>query len=154
MAKRVKCNGCKEYTDKADAIFNGVSYFCDWDCVYKKQNQKPAKAKNKSATKPKKPKLSTDFSTETRERILRGDRYRCRLCGKKSGNLAVHHIHYRSEKIPIEDLTSPYNGVTLCNEPCHLGIVHGNKRKYQPLLIELARKREDEGDWQTLIGTE
>lgn len=126
MAK-VRCNGCKEYFDKDSAIRVGISNFCSDDCRFAKAKPKPAPKRDKPRTR--KPGPSTDFPAATRERILERDGYRCRFCGKQSGNLAIHHIRYRSErKLGIEFLTSEANGITLCNTPCHLDVIHKDAR--------------------------
>lgn len=53
----------------------------------------------------------------------------CQLCGK-TNNLHIHHIYYRSEL----GMTVEKNLIRLCVN-CHL-LVHSNKKKYQPKLLE------------------
>lgn len=67
-----------------------------------------------------------------RDSIFARDNYTCVICGKKGGNLVVHHLIRFSVilKLPKEMqrlfLWYPYNGWTLC-EDCHKE-VHGNAR--------------------------
>lgn len=142
MAKR-RCNGCKEYFDKNDLELIGVSSFCSRDCFYKKENSL-TKARSDSFKSSTGSKSDTDFSPEVKQHVLERDRYRCGLCGRKGGNLAIHHIHYRTEKheVGLEFLTSALNAITLCNTPCHLNIVHGDKKKWKPILLDLVQRRE------------
>lgn len=58
----------------------------------------------------------------------------CQLCGSTS-YLHIHHIYYRSQL----GLTTPKNLIRLCSE-CHYK-VHSNKRKYQPILLEMQYKK-------------
>lgn len=53
----------------------------------------------------------------------------CQLCGSTS-NLHIHHIYYRSQG----GMTIEKNLIRLC-ENCHR-LVHSNKKKYQPMLLE------------------
>ncbi len=59
---------------------------------------------------------------------------RCALC-YSTYNLHYHHIYYRSERKDLID--DPSNGIMLCEE-CHR-LVHSNKRKYQPILLDKKR---------------
>lgn len=54
----------------------------------------------------------------------------CQLCGS-TWNLHCHHIYYRSQL----GLTVKKNLIRLC-ERCHT-MVHSNKKKYQPMLLEI-----------------
>ena len=58
----------------------------------------------------------------------------CQLCGS-TYNLHIHHIYYRSQL----GLTTPKNLIRLCSR-CHQ-LVHSNKKKYQPILLELQYKK-------------
>ncbi len=60
---------------------------------------------------------------------------RCAFCCT-TRNLHYHHIYYRSERKDLID--EPSNGIMLCEE-CHR-LVHSNKRKYQPILLELKKE--------------
>lgn len=53
----------------------------------------------------------------------------CQLCGSTQ-YLHIHHIYYRSQL----GKTVPKNLIRLCDK-CHR-LVHSNKRKYQPMLLE------------------
>lgn len=61
----------------------------------------------------------------------------CMLCGKPY-NLNIHHIRYGS----VGRHTYYGNIIRLCIN-CHQ-LVHSNKRKWQPILIEIANKHEKE----------
>lgn len=58
----------------------------------------------------------------------------CQLCGS-TNYLHIHHIYYRSQL----GLTTPKNLIRLCSK-CH-ELVHSNKKKYQPLLLEKQYKK-------------
>lgn len=58
----------------------------------------------------------------------------CMLCGK-SYNLNIHHIFYRSQG----GLTVNKNLIRLCVN-CH-NLVHSNKKKYQPILLNMQYKK-------------
>lgn len=67
----------------------------------------------------------------------------CQLCGAVD-NLELHHVYYRSERKDLID--DPNNCLMLCHKDfsknkCHR-IVHSNKKKYQPLLLEILEKTE------------
>lgn len=70
-------------------------------------------------------------SKDTYNVVLERDRGCCRLCGNK--NIQLHHIVYRSESKAL--INVPNNCIMLC-EKCHR-LVHSNKKKYQPLLLEI-----------------
>ena len=67
------------------------------------------------------------------QQIIENEPY-CQLCGSTS-YLHIHHIYYRSQL----GLTTPKNLIRLCSK-CHV-LVHSNKRKYQPILLELQYKK-------------
>ena len=58
----------------------------------------------------------------------------CQLCGSTQ-YLHIHHIYYRSQL----GLTTPKNLIRLCDR-CHR-LVHSNKRKYQPMLLDMQFKK-------------
>lgn len=70
-------------------------------------------------------------SKKTYNEVYERDNGRCRLCGKNI--IELHHIYYRSERKDLID--EPSNCIMLCNE--HHRLVHSNKKKYQPLLLEI-----------------
>lgn len=152
MAKR--CKLCKEYGPNSEMITRGTYTYCSDDCfqehrqqLYKRQQGAARTTTRKRAAKKRKPTISKDLH----DRILESDGYRCRYCGGSGPNLAVHHVHYRSEirNKPWQD--QPSNLITLHNMPCHLGIVHGNKEVYQPLCLQIIWLREIDGDRYTTI---
>lgn len=58
----------------------------------------------------------------------------CQLCGSPY-NLHIHHIYYRSQL----GMNVEKNLIRLCTN-CH-SLVHSNKKKYQPLLLEIQYKK-------------
>ena len=128
MAK-VRCNFCKTYIDKSVAYNAGFSNYCSRCCFEQKRFQGPKLRAKKTPAK-------VNSSKFPREEVLRRDDYRCRFCGQKE-NLAVHHVHYKSEVKNRPWMDSPANLISLCNGTCHLKIVHGDKKKYQPLCLQI-----------------
>ena len=61
----------------------------------------------------------------------------CQLCGSTNW-LQIHHIVYRSESGSNDER----NLIRLCKY--HHDLVHSNKKKWQPYLIELQCKKYDE----------
>ena len=140
---KYRCAYCKQYGDSDNMVSSGMSRFCSKDHMYSHQ-QGLFKVKSPS-------KSSKELSKAIRDRVMESDGGRCRFCGG-GRNLAVHHIRYRSEFSdgdPNRD--APSNLITLCNEPCHLTFVHGNKGLYQPLCFRVTWLRELHGDRSSLI---
>lgn len=54
----------------------------------------------------------------------------CQLCGSTS-TLHIHHVRYGA----VGRKTYEGNLIRLCNK-CH-NLVHSNKKKYQPILLEI-----------------
>ena len=76
--------------------------------------------------------------------VLSLDKDRCRFCGKSGGSLHVHHVRYRSEGGKhVED-----NLIALHIE-CH-DKVHGNKKLYQPLALQVIGLRKEETRYITI----
>lgn len=70
----------------------------------------------------------------------------CQLCGAVD-NLQYHHVYYRSERKDLID--DPNNGLMLCHRDfsknkCH-SVVHSNKKKYQPILLEILEQIKKAG---------
>lgn len=61
----------------------------------------------------------------------------CRVCGAYARHPALHHVLYRSEGglHVIENLVTVH---WMYQPQCH-EMVHANKRKFQPILLEVAR---------------
>ncbi len=155
--RKVRCGNCKKYIEKSDAIPRGISNFCSMDCVFAKANQGKGSNGTKSSTPSKRSSVSESqrrhdqlVYNELKEKVHKSDGYRCRLCGGND-NLVFHHVIYKSDvnNKPWQDQTS--NGITLCNRPCHLSIVHGNKKRFLPLCLGIIWLRETEGDRYTTI---
>lgn len=104
------------------------------DCSFCKSKEYK---KNKPIKKVGKNRITV--SDKTYNTVFEKCQGRCVLCGTTL-NLHYHHILYRSERKDLID--DPINGIMLCVE--HHELVHSNKKKYQPLLLELRRKIEDE----------
>lgn len=140
-----RCAFCKEYGNRSDMVQMGLYSFCSEQhrlAHQKKSNEKKAKRQAANRSEP---------SPETRDLVFSLDDSRCRWCGKQTNDLILHHIVYRSEfHGDKEALHSVDNLITLCNYPCHLVHVHGNKKKYQPLCQEIVLLRND-GDRSTTI---
>ena len=65
----------------------------------------------------------------------------CQYCDAVD-NLQLHHVYYRGERKDLID--DPNNCLMLChrdfsNNKCHR-VVHNNKKKYQPILLEILEK--------------
>lgn len=134
-----KCVNCKIRTKK------GVKYFfcvrrkaeieretCE-GCLYKEYkkvakmtSRKPIKAISKKRV---------FVSKKTYNQVFEEFCGRCAFCCT-TNNLHYHHIYYRSERKDLID--EPSNGIMLCEE-CHR-LVHSNKRKWQPILLELKKE--------------
>lgn len=68
----------------------------------------------------------------------------CQLCGS-TWDLHIHHIYYRSQL----GLTVKKNLIRLC-ERCHR-MVHSNKKKYQPMLLEIQYQKYGSFDKKEVI---
>lgn len=134
----VRCSGCKRYIPRSDAIRIGLSAFCSQECVYDKSRKTQAKAAKKSRSK------RAPMDSALRDGVIISDGFRCRYCGR-GGTLHVHHVLYRSEQGP----DSRDNLISLCGD--HHQLVHSDKKLYQPLCLEIIRRREADGDLFTLI---
>ena len=147
---KVRCGNkaCKEYIEKDSAVHAGLSHYCDSDCMFASSSKPKAKTAKKSPKR--KPKKPNPVSEEIRERVLHRDKFRCRACQKTPLNPAVHHIVYRGDfrNKPWENESS--NQITLCNQPCHLTVVHGDKRTWQPILLGLVWLSEVENQYLTV----
>lgn len=153
--RKVRCANCKEFIEKSDAIPSGISNFCSTACLFAKKNKRSIGQGSKDSTKTKRVQshrrlVSHELSDEVRRYVLQADNFRCRLCGR-TNNLACHHVIYKSEKRNKQWQDEISNLITLCNSPCHLSIVHGNKKRFQPLCLGIIWLREVEGDRSTTI---
>ena len=146
MNSKVRCKGCREYVEQDSTFRIGLSRFCSRDCYHRSlsESQKTKKLATKRQIS------SVDGPDElTRQKVLQRDRYRCRLCGKANG-LIAHHIYYKSEAKKEPWLNSTHNLITLCNHPCHLSIIHGDKKRYQKVLLGLVWLSEMESKYMTI----
>lgn len=79
-----------------------------------------------------------------RDEVLAADGKKCRRCGSRD-SLHVHHVLYLSQggKNLRENL------LTLCNG-CH-GVVHSNKKLYQPACLAVLALREENGNKRSRV---
>jgi hypothetical protein len=153
---KVKCANCKEFIDKSDAIPRGISNFCSTACLFAKANKSKELKRTKPPTKVKdiqvnRRLVSDELTDEVRQHVLEFDGFKCRLCGRSSSNLVFHHVIYKSDVRNKRWQDQISNGITLCNRPCHLSVVHGNKKRFQPLCLGIIWLREVERDRHTTI---
>ena len=66
--------------------------------------------------------------------------YKCAICG--SNVVALHHIRYGA----VGRHTYLGNVIPLC--PNHHNLVHSNKKKYQPILIDICNKKLKENGFK------
>jgi len=135
MAK-VRCGFCKTFIPKEGSVPYGLSHFCDTDCLTNKRFEIKTPKKSIKKNVKKKTKQNKSLSDETRQEVLRRDGYKCRFCGTQE-DLCIHHVVYKSDpkNKPWQDQRS--NLLVLCNQICHLKKVHGNKKKYQRLCLQI-----------------
>lgn len=101
-------------------------------CPYKEyKTSKKATKSGKKATKKRQ-----KVSHETYMKVYERDNGICQMCGSNQ-NLNLHHILYRSQRRDLID--EPTNCIMLCSD-CHR-LVHSNKRKYQPMLLEMMKNK-------------
>lgn len=107
-------------------------YICPFK-EYKKQ--KPIKKVSKHKIK---------VSHETYTKVIERDNYTCQMYNLMDceGNLELHHILYRSQRKDLID--EPTNCIMLCKK--HHKLVHSNKKKYQPMLLELMKEKENKDE--------
>ena len=134
-----KCVNCKIRTKKGRKYFFCVRRkaeielkecsecnYIEYKKVAKMTPRKPIKAISKKRV---------CVSKKTYNQVFEECNGKCVFCGTTS-NLHYHHIFYRSERKDLID--EPSNGIMLCEE--HHRLVHSNKRKYQPLLLEIKKE--------------
>lgn len=156
MASKVKCSTCKEYIAKDTALHVGISSFCNRECMYAKGDNKTKKPRSKASKAYHKKKASAEVdivSEQLAEYVLRRDRFSCRLCGRKN-NLALHHVIYKSQKTNQQWCNEQSNLITLCNEPCHLDIVHKYKNRFQKLCLGVIWLIEVENKYINILDLE
>lgn len=69
---------------------------------------------------------------DTYNYVIERDNYSCKLCAR-TNFIQLHHILYRSQR---KDLINDVdNCIMLCSD-CHR-LVHSNKKKWQPILLEM-----------------
>jgi len=122
MANKRRCSTCKDYFHPSDMYKSlGVQAFCTVDCM----NKKRPKAKRRD-----------DIPPTTRHEVKLRFNHMCAYCGRSHSCLHIHHIKYRSEGVDH----SLGNLVLLCD--AHHDMVHSNKRKWQPMLMEFIERLE------------
>ena len=125
---KVRCSFCRKYVERDAAVRRSIQAFCSEDHLQEYINS----TRKKQVIKQKK--KSNDLSSGDKLEIIKLDEFRCRYCGTEYG-LHVHHIKYRSEG-GSNDLS---NLITLCFK--HHDTVHSNKKRYQPLCLDLVELR-------------
>lgn len=134
---RLRCTNCREYKDR-DSFYKASSLekVCSEECFLAlrgRRSEASGSTLQRSLKKPRLPQAQTrkrpkrdDPPPKTRAKVVLRDRGKCRFCGVQTTEL--HHIKYKSEGVDH----SEHNLITLCNDH-HINLVHGNKRKWQPL---------------------
>ena len=97
---------------------------------YKKTSKIAQKTRIKAVSKKR-----VFVSKKTYNQVYEECNGRCVFC-HSTYNLHYHHIYYRSERKDLID--EPSNGIMLCEE--HHRLVHSNKRKYQPILLDIKKE--------------
>lgn len=134
---KVKCSNCKEYIYREEALRFGLVSFCSEECRREASQRKAKRARAKASASPKP-------SPETRKLVSTLDRGRCRFCGKLYPD-HIHHVIYRSEGggHEVDNLLS-------LHMKCH-GIVHGSKKTFQPLALQVLSMRDSEISYTTIM---
>lgn len=134
-----RCKFCGDYFPVAELTKYGLGMSCQaQECLLaartgKATQKKVAARKAAPPQKNKNPGAPAAIRRVVRER----DQNACRFCGRQClsehGNGEVHHITYRSQ-ISVQDPWRDHLGnlILLCDE--HHGLVHSNKRVWQPIL--------------------
>ena len=112
------CLACREYRLRPEFRRVGLGCVCSSECL--------ADIRSRTHRSPPRVVANPGLSTAVKAAVRRRDQYRCRTCGRRS-NLHVHHINYVSEGADH----SVHNLITLCDE--HHGMVHSDKRRWQPI---------------------
>lgn len=111
-----------------------VEQKCCWSCL-NRETKKTSKMVVKTRLKPIS-KKRVCVSKKTYNEVYERDKGICCFCGKS--NIELHHIYYRSERKDLID--EPSNCIMLCTE--HHKQVHSNKKKYQPMLLEIMTQKK------------
>jgi len=75
---------------------------------------------------------------EIYDQVFKRDKGTCQLADENcNGRLELHHIRYRSERKDL--INEPLNCIFLCT--FHHKLVHSNKKKYQPILLEILKNK-------------
>lgn len=72
---------------------------------------------------------------DTYYKVFNRDSGTCQLCGSHQ-TLELHHIFGRGEN----KTNNPCNCIMLCRN-CHINIVHGNMKKYKPILSKINKEK-------------
>lgn len=126
MPKRFKCGGCKKYiTDDETWKKTPLQRWCSEECF-----RGVFQIATRAARKPSK-RRRDDIPVSTRELIYERDKRSCRFCGRRTNDLHIHHINYRSEGVDHQ----PHNLILLCQ--AHHELMHSDKKKWKPILLAL-----------------
>ena len=136
LRREIPKNGCYGCVDKENKIQYQKNKNISKNII------KPLEKHYSENTKiPKKVTRKKAVSDSTYQKVLARDNYKCRLCGNDNRyELVLHHIYYRSQRRDLID--EPDNCIMLCGNfsknKCHMK-VHSNKKKYQPILLEIVK---------------
>jgi 5-methylcytosine-specific restriction endonuclease McrA len=130
---RVLCQGCRLFRDPAEMQKVGLGYICGDRCMELVRKRAREKRARREANKSSHSKGLLDRNRKAAKRRDLG----CRWC-RRTSCLQVHHIRYRSQGGGHE----LDNLITLC-QVCHEH-AHSDKRRWQPVLLELIRIGDEE----------
>lgn len=107
---------------------------------------------NQPDTRPRAVRETTEIPDAVRHAVDERDGQHCRVCGKYLGERrALHHVRYGGDDVGMGGRRKHVVDeiVTVCwlpgdpragMRPCH-DLVHSDKRRWQPVLLEVARQR-------------
>ncbi len=132
---KVRCKHCGAFVNRDVAHRVGLSSYCDNEHFMASMTTKPKAKINGNKPKPKSIKrkpAKNPMPPEIAEDVLTRDCNSCRLCGTRY-MVHIHHIKYRSEGGPH----TRENLIVLCEK--HHTEVHGDKKYWQPRLLEMVK---------------
>lgn len=142
LKREIPKNGCYGCVDKENKIqYQKKAKNISKNIIKPLKKHYSEKHYSKKIKIPKKVTRKKTVSDSTYQIVLARDNYKCRLCGNDNRyELELHHIYYRSQSKDLID--EPDNCIMLCGNfsknKCHMK-VHNNKKKYQPLLLEIVK---------------